>query len=63
MQELKKKVGMMCVDIHKSVTCMADTYWQELRRHYYSTPCSYMDLIRTYSKLLKENKTEFMDNK
>ena len=42
---------------------MAVKYWDEMRRHYYSTPSSYMELIRLYSKLLRENKTEFMNNK
>ncbi|XP_053375273.1 dynein axonemal heavy chain 6-like isoform X4 [Mercenaria mercenaria] len=62
-QELKTKVGAMCVDIHKSINIMAVKYWDEMRRHYYSTPSSYMELIRIYSKMLRENKTEFMDNK
>ncbi|WAR20146.1 DYH6-like protein, partial [Mya arenaria] len=62
-QELKKKVASMCVDIHKAIGRMAVTYWEEMRRHYYSTPSSYMELIRLYSKLLRENKNEFMENK
>ncbi|KAL4237693.1 Dynein heavy chain 14 [Mactra antiquata] len=62
-QELKKKVGAMCVDMHKSIGDMSIKYWEEMRRHYYSTPSSYMELIRLYSKLLKENKTEFAENK
>ncbi|KAH3851244.1 hypothetical protein DPMN_093724, partial [Dreissena polymorpha] len=62
-EALKKKVGAMCVDIHKLIGTMAERYWHEMRRHYYSTPSSYMELIRLYSKLLKENKNEFMQNK
>lgn len=62
-QDLKKKVGTVCVDMHNSVSSMSVTFWQEMRRHYYTTPSSYMELIRIYSKLLRENKTIFLDNK
>ncbi|KAJ8308273.1 hypothetical protein KUTeg_013147 [Tegillarca granosa] len=63
LQELKQTVGKVCVDIHKSIGKMAKKYWEEMRRHYYSTPSSYMELIRVYSKMLKDNKTEFMNNR
>ncbi|KAK3576323.1 hypothetical protein CHS0354_039732 [Potamilus streckersoni] len=61
--ELKKNVGQVCVNIHKTIHKMSTKYWAEMRRHYYSTPSSYMEFIKLYSKLLKENKTVFMDNK
>ena len=53
----------MCVSIHKSVDKMALRYWEEMRRHFYSTPSSYMELIRLYAKMLQENKAEFVKNK
>ncbi|XP_069117336.1 dynein axonemal heavy chain 6-like isoform X3 [Argopecten irradians] len=60
---LKRKVGKVCVEIHKSIGVMSTKYWDEMRRHYYSTPSSYMEFIRLYSKMLRENKTEFVNNK
>eukprot|EP00105_Crassostrea_gigas_P038198 XP_019922346.1 PREDICTED: dynein heavy chain 6, axonemal [Crassostrea gigas] len=62
-EALKTKVGQVCVEIHKSIGRMSVRYWEEMRRHYYSTPSSYMELIRLYSKMLKENKAEFVNNK
>ncbi|KAK3092231.1 hypothetical protein FSP39_000084 [Pinctada imbricata] len=62
-EELKKKVGVMCVSIHKSIAKISIKFWEEMRRHYYSTPSSYMELIRLYAKMLKDNKKEFMNNK
>jgi len=53
----------VCVDIHKSVGKMANKYWEEMRRHYYSTPSNYMELIRLYSKMLRANKTNFVNSK
>ncbi|KAL3873017.1 hypothetical protein ACJMK2_036179 [Sinanodonta woodiana] len=61
--ELKKNVGQVCVNIHETIHKMSTKYWAEMRRHYYSTPSSYMEFIKLYSRLLKENKTVFMDNK
>ncbi|OWF46435.1 Dynein heavy chain 6, axonemal [Mizuhopecten yessoensis] len=60
---LKRRVGKVCVEIHKSIGVMSTKYWEEMRRHYYSTPSSYMEFIRLYSKMLRENKTEFVNNK
>ncbi|KAL5008122.1 hypothetical protein ScPMuIL_013703 [Solemya velum] len=60
---LKQRVGQVCVRIHKSIDKTAVQFLKEMRRHYYSTPSSYMEFIRVYSKTLKENKTEFANNK
>nr|KAI8735296.1 dynein heavy chain 6; axonemal-like [Biomphalaria glabrata] len=61
--ELKEKVAHICVGIHKTISEMSGRYWEEARRRYYSTPSSYMELIKLYSRMLKENKDEFMNNK
>ena len=62
-QELKKKVAETCVNIHQEVAKATQQFWEELRRHYYITPSSYMELIRIYSRMLNEQKTEFMNNR
>jgi len=51
------------VDIHQSIGKATIKYWEEMRRHYYATPSSYMEFIRLYSKMLRENKRSFINNK
>ncbi len=36
---------------------------QELKRHYYVTPTSYLELITTFSNLLKENRSKVLGAK
>ncbi|CAC5424056.1 DNAH [Mytilus coruscus] len=60
---LKERVGRVCVDIHNTIGKAALKYWDEMRRHYYATPSSYMEFIRLYSKMLRENKQSFINNK
>ena len=43
----------MCVSIHNSVSEASDRYYAELRRKNYTTPTSYLDLIKTYIEMLK----------
>ena len=37
-EDLKPKISEMCVEIHTSVSTMADRFYAELRRKYYTTP-------------------------
>ncbi|XP_059157269.1 dynein axonemal heavy chain 6-like [Physella acuta] len=62
-EELKERASHICVGIHKSVAETSIKFWEETRRRYYSTPSSYMELIRLYSRMLKDNKQEFMNNR
>ncbi|XP_074663059.1 dynein axonemal heavy chain 6-like [Tubulanus polymorphus] len=62
-QELKTSVSNACVKIHSSVTHATTQYWQEMRRKYYLTPSSYMELIKMYARMLEDNKTEFINNR
>ncbi len=43
----------MCVEIHMSVTNMAERFFNELRRRYYTTPTSYLELINLYLSMLE----------
>lgn len=43
----------MSVAIHNSVSHASDRYFAELRRKNYTTPTSYLDLIKTYIEMLK----------
>jgi dynein heavy chain, axonemal len=56
--EMKQKIVTMCVEIHISVGEMAKKYWTELRRRYYTTPTSYLELINMYVSMLSEKRKE-----
>ncbi|XP_051780645.1 dynein axonemal heavy chain 6-like [Erpetoichthys calabaricus] len=51
MKALRDSVAEVCVDIHKNVSSIAQQYWKEMRRRYYITPSSYLDLINTFSRM------------
>ena len=48
----------MCVKIHRSVEDATGEFFSQLRRHNYTTPTSYLELIRLYEKMLKEQRGE-----
>ncbi|XP_063150960.1 dynein axonemal heavy chain 6 [Candoia aspera] len=57
---MKEKLSIMCVDIHMSVTEMAEQYYAELRRRYYTTPTSYLELINLYLSMLAEKRKQLV---
>ncbi|KAM8939967.1 dynein axonemal heavy chain 6 [Pelodytes ibericus] len=59
-EEMKEKFSEMCVAIHISVTEMADQYYAELRRRYYTTPTSYLELINLYLSMLGEKRNQLV---
>ncbi|KAL5020432.1 hypothetical protein ScPMuIL_003324 [Solemya velum] len=59
--EMKLKMSEMCVEIHTSVSNMADRFYSELKRRYYTTPTSYLELINLYLSMLGE-KTKILKN-
>ena len=54
--EVRDAIANMCVKIHTSVSDASDRFYAELRRRYYTTPKSYLDLINLYLQLLKEKR-------
>lgn len=50
----------MCVNVHLSVSDMADRYYTELRRRYYTTPTSYLELINLYLSMLTEKRKQLV---
>lgn len=50
----------MCVNVHLSVSHMADRYYSELRRRYYTTPTSYLELINLYLTMLTEKRKQLV---
>ncbi|KAL3884515.1 hypothetical protein ACJMK2_024650, partial [Sinanodonta woodiana] len=59
--KMKVKISEMCVEIHTSVSTMADRFYAELKRKYYTTPTSYLELINLYLAMLHE-KTKSLKN-
>uniref|UniRef100_A0A8C4FET8 Dynein axonemal heavy chain 6 n=1 Tax=Catagonus wagneri TaxID=51154 RepID=A0A8C4FET8_9CETA len=58
--ELREKLSLMCVNVHLSVSNMAERYYMELRRRYYTTPTSYLELINLYLSMLSEKKKQLV---
>ncbi|KAK5640059.1 hypothetical protein RI129_010870 [Pyrocoelia pectoralis] len=50
--ELVDKIGSMCVVMHKSVENMTVRFYAEMKRHYYTTPSSYLELLKLYLNML-----------
>lgn len=59
-EELKESFSAMCVEIHVSVTDMAERFYSELRRRYYTTPTSYLELINLYLGMLDEKRQQLV---
>lgn len=57
-EEMKLKIAEMCVEIHESVGAMAKKFFAALRRRYYTTPTSYLELINLYTAMLQEKRKE-----
>jgi dynein heavy chain, axonemal len=55
---MREKIAEMCVEIHSSVSLMAKRFFAELRRRYYTTPTSYLELINLYVSMLQEKRKE-----
>lgn len=52
----KERVAELCVETHTSVSSMAERFYAELRRRYYTTPTSYLELINLYLSMLDDKR-------
>lgn len=58
-EEVRRQVSEMCMIIHTSVESISLKFWEELRRRVYTTPKSYLDLIKLYiNKLAGKRKKD-----
>jgi dynein heavy chain len=58
-EEVRRQVSEMCMIIHTSVEEISVKFWDELRRRVYTTPKSYLDLIKLYiNKLANKRKKD-----
>jgi dynein heavy chain len=55
-----EKCTDMFAHMHESVSGLADRFLAELRRNYYVTPTSYLELINTFTVLLAERRAEVL---
>ena len=59
MSEKERNVCVsMCVRFHESTNVLAKRFLEELRRPYYVTPTSYLELITSFKQLLGQKRTE-----
>jgi dynein heavy chain len=52
-EDIRKAVVRMCGFVHRSIESAGVRFFAELRRKVYTTPKSYLDLIRLYMDMLK----------
>eukprot|EP00731_Ephydatia_muelleri_P001617 Em0001g1617a len=57
---LKEPIAQMCCEIHTSVSNMAEVFYSELRRRYYTTPTSYLELINLYLSMLQTKRKQLV---
>lgn len=56
--DMRDRVAEACVGIHENVGDIAKRYYAELKRRYYTTPTSYLELINLYISMLAEKRAE-----
>ncbi|KAK4872624.1 hypothetical protein RN001_014653 [Aquatica leii] len=54
--ELVEKIALMCVNMHKTVEDMTERFYNEMKRHFYTTPSSYLELLKLYQTMLDVKK-------
>ena len=57
-QSIKSGLVDICVDMQERVSQMTIKYQQEMRRYYYITPTSYLELIYTFKNLLNTKRVD-----
>ena len=62
-QKIRNDVEDMCMIMHQDVRTLADEFYADLKRHYYATPTSYLELISMYKTLLADKRKEVMTMK
>jgi dynein heavy chain len=62
-QKVKDGVVDMCVAAQLKVTALSTRFATELKRYYYVTPTSYLELIQTFSNLIGSKRKEILTAK
>ncbi|CAH1647611.1 unnamed protein product [Spodoptera littoralis] len=58
--EIVDLISTMCVTMHQDVDVMTDRLYQEMRRYFYTTPSSYLDLLKLYLMLLDKKQQQII---
>jgi len=61
--EIKAGVIDVCVDMQERVSASSLAFLNELRRYYYVTPTSYLELINTFKNLIGTKRSEVLSQK
>jgi dynein heavy chain len=59
--EVKGPLSSLCPKVHGLVEHYSDLFFSELRRKFYISPKSYLDMIQLYTKLLGERRAELSE--
>ncbi|KAJ8737209.1 hypothetical protein PYW07_000480 [Mythimna separata] len=54
------QISNICVTMHQDVDVMTDRLYQEMRRYFYTTPSSYLDLLKLYMVLLDKKQQQII---
>ncbi|KAJ2954382.1 hypothetical protein O0L34_g2646 [Tuta absoluta] len=58
--DIIEKLSTICVSMHGDVDKMTDRLYEEMRRYFYTTPSSYLDLLKLYLDLLDKKQQEII---
>ncbi|KAI8430874.1 hypothetical protein MSG28_001007 [Choristoneura fumiferana] len=58
--EIVDKISQLCVIMHQDVDVMTDRLYNEMRRYFYTTPSSYLDLLKLYLDLLDKKQQDII---
>ncbi|XP_017780151.1 PREDICTED: dynein heavy chain 6, axonemal [Nicrophorus vespilloides] len=61
--ELCENLSSVCVLIHESVEAMTERFYNEVKRYYYTTPSSYLELLKLYKNMLDTKKAKILKTK
>lgn len=62
-EKVKSQCVEMCQEFHADTIKWSQKMLSQLKRHYYVTPTSYLELIKTYQSLLSEKRKAILDEK
>ena len=61
--DVKTSIVKMCKNFHTSVIDLSERFFDILQRQNYVTPTSYLELIKTFKRLLGQKQTTLLDMK
>ncbi|KAJ8737519.1 hypothetical protein PYW08_000114 [Mythimna loreyi] len=59
-EKIIDQISNICVTMHQDVDIMTDRLYQEMRRYFYTTPSSYLDLLKLYMTLLDKKQQQII---